>query len=179
MARAAANWLAAQTPAANVLVVGGGTLVDVVREWDHAYELSASGAHWLAIRGMSLTAELAASLLPDARRVDDVSQIQRDVGGPLQVFACERFLREEHDGALPHGWHVTSDSIAARVAQALAAGELVLLKSALPAEAGSSDVATARAKQAGFVDDYFDVAAQGLAVRIVNLRDADFAESAW
>ena len=28
------SWLTAQTPAANVLVVGGGALADVVREWD-------------------------------------------------------------------------------------------------------------------------------------------------
>jgi len=64
---------------------------------------------------------------------------------------------------LPHAWSVTSDSIAARLAQAVAAGELVLLKSAAPPpDLGAAD----------YVDEWFATAARDVpSVRIVNLRE--------
>ena len=52
------------------------------------------------------------------------------------VFDVTGFMRQIEPrlqgSKLPYGWSVTSDSIAARVAAVLAAGELVLLKPALP-----------------------------------------------
>jgi aspartokinase-like uncharacterized kinase len=68
---------------------------------------------------------------------------------------------------LPVGWHVTSDSIAARVADVVGASELVLLKSKLPDGGESSE----------FVDEYFETAAANLSrLRAVNLRDPGFPE---
>jgi 5-(aminomethyl)-3-furanmethanol phosphate kinase len=147
------RWLAAQSPAANVLVVGGGAIVDALRELDRASPLSAETAHWLAVRAMNLTAAVAAELLGD-------------VPG-LEVLDVESFLREDQHNAdaLPCGWHVTSDSIAARVATARKAGELVLLKSALPADRD-------------YVDAHFPIAAGNQPVRFVNLRDPRFVEVA-
>ena len=69
-------------------------------------------------------------------------------------------------------WQVTSDSIAAHVALRLGAAELVLLKSILPV--GRFQHRTTG--RLGFVDAHFPTAVGALPVRIVNLRDADFAE---
>ncbi len=89
----------------------------------------------------------------------------------LVLFDVEQFLREVEPRLaavpLPHTWDVTSDSIAARVAELLGAEELVLLKSGLPSPRG--DLAGWAASD--YVDRYFPVAATRLArVRAVNLR---------
>ena len=66
-------------------------------------------------------------------------------------------------------WEVSSDSIAARLAVVVGAEELVLLKSALPADVRNLG---------DFVDAAFDETSRDLKViRLVNLRDADFAEA--
>jgi aspartokinase-like uncharacterized kinase len=87
------------------------------------------------------------------------------------VFESEPFLRDGEarwtGTPLPHGWHVTSDSIAARVAECLGAAELVLLKSAPP----PSDLSEAMDAATGYVDGHFAVAARELrSVRCVDLR---------
>ncbi|NUQ61799.1 MAG: hypothetical protein HUU20_04880 [Pirellulales bacterium] len=69
---------------------------------------------------------------------------------------------------LPHTWDVTSDSIAAALAAALSARELVLLKSCARPEPWSS---LREAAEAGYVDRFLPVAAAGLdRVRFVDLR---------
>jgi aspartokinase-like uncharacterized kinase len=71
---------------------------------------------------------------------------------------------------LPASWDVTSDSIAARLAQLISADELVLLKSTLPT--GSTCAAWSTEE---FVDRFFPQAAASLRrVRVVNLRSATF-----
>ncbi len=170
------RWRAQQSPAVEVLIVGGGGLAEAVRRLDAARRLDPVEAHWLCIRAMSLTASIVASWLDEARLVRSLGAIDRSQLAPLQILDAEPFLRQDagRGGALPCGWHVTSDSIAARAARLLEANELVLLKSTLPRE-----VTSRRALgQAGFVDEYFATASQGLTVRAVNLRDDNFPQLA-
>ncbi|MEX0978075.1 MAG: hypothetical protein WDZ48_04450 [Pirellulales bacterium] len=166
-------WLATQPPAANVIVVGGGPLVDSLRALDRIHALSDETAHWLAIRAMSLTSAIVAELLSEATLVRSPEELRLESAGPPQILDVEEFLRKEHrgNGALPCSWDVTSDSIAARLANVLDAGELVLLKSALPADATYKSAA-----QGGYVDARFAASACLLSVRCVNLRDRQFAE---
>jgi aspartokinase-like uncharacterized kinase len=168
------RWLAAQSPAAGVLVVGGGALVDRLRELDRVAGLPAETAHWLAVRAMSLTAAAAAHRLAEATLVRSPGQLQLSSLGAPQILDVEEMLRHDQGtpAALPCSWDVTSDSIAARVATTLDAQELVLLKSSLPAPAEKGEAWA----EAGFVDAYFARAARGLAVRIVDLRDPDFRQ---
>lgn len=173
------RWRAEQTPAAAVLLVGGGAFVDRLRALDRTHALRPETTHWLAVRAMSLTASVAAELLgagPPVRSLDAVAPYLSAAPPALAVFDVEAFLRAEQGtaAALPCGWHVTSDSIAAHLAAALDADELVLLKSALP-PTGSSAAAAER----GYVDAHFPVAASGLTVRLVNLRDPRFAQATW
>ncbi len=168
-------WFARQSPACNVLVVGGGRFVELLREWDRRAGVPAETMHWLAVRAMSITAALVAELLPDARCAATLDELRRNESGGVQIFDVERFLRDDgrRRDALPQDWRVTSDSIAARIAAQIDADELVLLKSTLPAERGDLESWT----REGFVDGYFANAAEGLAVRAVDLRDGCFAES--
>ena len=165
------GWLAEQPPAVNVLIAGGGKLADVIREADAAWGLGDEAAHWLCVDVTGISARLLAAMLPDCRweaAWDGLLPLLDGGGGgqPI-IFSPVQFLREIEarlpPRPLPHSWSVTSDSIAARIAQVLSAGELVLLKSADP-PGQTSD-------RPPYVDDYFATAAQGLNhVRFVNLR---------
>ena len=134
------GWLAEQPPAVNVVIAGGGKLADVIREADAAWGLGDEAAHWLCVDVMGVSARLLATLLPDCRWEDawDGLLPLLGVGDGRQpiIFSPVQFLREVETDLpprpLPHSWSVTSDSIAARIAQVLPAGELVLLKSADP-----------------------------------------------
>lgn len=165
------GWLAEQTPAVNVLIAGGGKLADVIREADAAWGLGDEAAHWLCVDVMGVSARLLATLLAESRwesAWDDLLPwLAASDGCQPIVFCPVQFLREIEAALppppLPHSWSATSDSIAARIAQALSADELVLLKSAdPPAQAACGPP---------YVDEHFAAAAQGLnRVRFVNLR---------
>jgi hypothetical protein len=179
------------------MVVGGGRLADAIRDARARHPLDDEAAHWLCIRLLGVTAELVARLLPEARlirRLDELSvewtsvrsgglkSALRGNGSPppggegLWILEPESFLRDEElplgANPLPHTWDVTSDSIAARLAVALGARELVLLKSGLPPAADLDE-----ASRSGYVDAYFPHAAAGVpAVRCVNLRANGFPQ---
>ncbi|HVA50067.1 MAG TPA: hypothetical protein VNH11_27115 [Pirellulales bacterium] len=165
------RWLGEQPAAANVLVVGGGRMADVVRDFDRRHGLRSADAHWLAIAAMALNARLVAALLPEALWLESLLDNGiRDA--PLSILNPARFLREDEAagsaGRLPMSWQATSDSIAARAAELLAADELVLLKSTSPPEPATVEVLLA----AGYVDAFFAKASGGVArVRYCNLRD--------
>lgn len=161
----------------NLIVVGGGRFADAVRQYDAALGLG-ERAHWLAIRAMRLSGYLVAETLPGAKPNVRYDQLPRDepTVDPCSVWivdALDFVERLPAELALPATWSVTSDSIAARLAQAVNADELVLLKSTLP-----GNIATFNdARAAALVDDYFPIAAQRLGeARLVNLRDGDFPE---
>jgi aspartokinase-like uncharacterized kinase len=168
------RWISLQPAAADVMIVGGGALVDALRALAREQSLSAERAHWLAVGAMSLTAALAANLLADARLVRAVDGLSSSSPGAVRILDVEQFLRENAEGEnpLPCTWDVTSDSIAARVAVAIGAAELVLLKSALPGDRPTLDALA----QAGYVDRYFPSAARGLDVRCVHLRNPEFSQ---
>lgn len=158
------SWLKRQSTAANVFVAGGGPLAEAVREWDHRFQLGEEASHWMCIDLLDTTASLLAKLLPEASLTKDWQSLGAQ---SLQVFASASFLRDHEwslPGAkLPHSWDVSSDSIAARVAEVTQAAELVLLKSTLT----STEL----------VDAHFTKGIQNIAhVRVVNLRDEGFPE---
>lgn len=169
------EWLASQPPAINILIAGGGPLVDAIRQVSQLQSLSDESAHWLCIDAMSVTSRLLADLLTDFERItefDDLShRIATSTTKPI-VFDPNEFLRkhESHQPGhvLPHSWAATSDSIAARLAEVLAADELVLLKSTDP-PASELRVLT----DLGYVDQHFPSFTNShFQHRFVNLREA-------
>lgn len=166
-------WLDSQPPMHTALLVGGGRLADAVREYDRLHALDEEAAHWLAVGAMQLTARLAAALLPEAMWIEAVDHLD-NAASSLSIVDPWHLLRDA-DRRSPHpllaGWQVTSDSIAARLAELCGACELVLLKSALPGEASVAAAAAAR-----YVDAFFPQALSLPNVRCVNLRDDSFSE---
>lgn len=141
-----------------VLVPGGGPFANAVREADRLHAPGETSAHWMAVLAMDQHAHLLAGLLPSAVLVTDVSTVERAIAaGRVALLAPFAWLRAADP--LPHGWHVTSDSIAAWVAGQLGAGLLVLLKALEGAADGHGellpDADAASLVAQGMVDEHF------------------------
>src|SRR5262245_27056811 len=81
----------------------------------------------MAILAMDQFAYAIASAIPGSRVVHDAAEIQDALASSqVPVLAPYRWMLAAD--VLPHGWQVTSDSIAAFIAGALDAERLVLLK---------------------------------------------------
>ena len=115
------RWLAVEDEMQNVVVVGGGRVVDALRELDRRQPMPAEVSHRLAIQAMSLTAELVAQRMNEATKVAKLEQLRLSTPCGVQILEVEQFMSEDSGSAnaLPAGWHVTSDSIAARIAKIL------------------------------------------------------------
>jgi 5-(aminomethyl)-3-furanmethanol phosphate kinase len=110
-----------------VVVPGGGPFADAIREFDRTYGLSDEVAHWMAVLAMDQYAEVLASRIPESRLIVEPGCIQEALEqGSCVVLAPSRWMRSAD--VLPHSWRVTGDSIAAFVAGALDAGQLLLIK---------------------------------------------------
>lgn len=139
---AAVGIIAAAAVRRRLLVVpGGGPFADAVRHAAPRLKLSDSAAHWMAILAMDQYAHVLADRIAGGALVEDPEDVRHAIqGGCVPVLMPFRWLRRADP--LPHGWHVTSDSIAAWVAGELHAPRLLLVK---PPHAGG----------ASMVDEYF------------------------
>jgi aspartokinase-like uncharacterized kinase len=155
-----------------VVIAGGGPSVDVIRALARIHGLDDLRAHQLALDALDLTAILLATLLPGSLVVDRIDSLAAAWDArSIPILAPRRCLDElDRTGTdpLPASWDVTSDAIAARLAAALSADCLILLKStSLPAQATRRDAA-----RLGLVDPILPGAARSLArVEYVNLRE--------
>ena len=123
-----------------VVIIGGGPSTDIVRDLDRIHGLGdARDPTTWPLRSLDLTAHLLAALVrvPSGRRPSGQCLGSTSSGAPAG-FRCSTcpspvYLELEDsksDDPLELSWDVTTDSIAARVAERLCAVELVLLKSA-------------------------------------------------
>jgi len=162
----------------DVLVVpGGGSTTDLVRSWDRTFQLGEERSHWLALRGLALSAHFLASLLP---RADVIAQLEdrlalaaAGVTPIVDMYAWAR-ADEASPDHLPHSWDVTSDSLAVRLALVSEAAELIVLKSV---DFSGQDWQQAAA--ADIVDPFFpEIMERGhgrLRVQILNFRRLSLA----
>ncbi|MHB8866687.1 MAG: amino acid kinase family protein [Pirellulaceae bacterium] len=184
LGRVLTDWLDRQSILDTLLIVGGGELVDAIRQMDQEYGLDKEVAHWLAVRAMNLNGFVVSQLVPGGTWTASLGHWRGDQepNRPRRRFLSpDYFLRWEEPMLpgvrLPLGWHVTSDSIAARVAEVCQAQELVLLKSTVPTTA-RLPISGAEAVTTGFVDRQFLASAAPVKrIRAVNLRDAAFEET--
>ena len=175
------RWLSRQNHHCQLLVAGGGALVDTIREYDRRFELSAEEVHHLCIEAMSVTSQMLSCLLPGMRRVSRIDDLQKVCNSNkpkvrLMVEFPSWLNNSQHELSqrLPASWDVTSDSIAAGIAGQLGSCELTLLKSCTPPAAQSLSALAER----GYVDRHFPNLAVSLpAVRLVNLRDQNWVET--
>lgn len=146
-----ARWLhrLAHSPGARfVAVPGGGPFADAVRAVQQVWRFSDEVAHTMAIGAMDqfgrLLCGIEAASMPCTTLPGIVAAWDR---GALPVWLPARVM--DGDAELPRNWDVTSDTIAAWLAQTLGASGLVLVKSCdLPPEPRDPE----RLAAAGIVD---------------------------
>jgi aspartokinase-like uncharacterized kinase len=148
-----------------LVVAGGGGAADLVREWDRLHRLGESRSHRLAIQSLSLGAAFLADGL-DGRVVADRESAQAAwSANQIPFLDVAVFLENEVTAGaepLPASWDVTSDSIAAWIAERWPA-RLVLVKSTSPESALDR-----------YVDPYFAVACARLErVEWIDLRGGE------
>ncbi|HTN76624.1 MAG TPA: hypothetical protein VL096_15295 [Pirellulaceae bacterium] len=168
-------WLQTQPPAENQLIAGGGALADAVRAYDALHRLGETRSHRLCLELLRTTGRLLEDLLAlAAARHPHVPRRQQAIR-VLDVASClsDPELVQRSPITLPETWDVTTDSLAAHLAELLNADELVLLKSA----ALEQSCSVQQAAQLGYVDPFFPRAAARLTkIRAVNLRDDKVSE---
>ena len=138
-----------------VIVVGGGAVVDGLRQIDAAAPQQDRLMHELALDGMHLLAQI----------VSRSTGLQLSTNPERTRAACildvpTWLLTQDRSTSLPASWDVTSDSIAARVAGAYDAA-LMLAKST-PPPAAWSGTTFASLVETGWVDRFFPQAAAGV-----------------
>ncbi len=134
-----------------VIVPGGGLFADAVRDAQKLSKMSDASAHRLAVLAMDQYGLLMASmnpLLATARtemEIDERTWQHRGIVWlPSQMVLA--------DDSIPQTWDVTSDSIAAWLAEKLGAQHLVLVKSNKPDE---SELCLRMMTKNGMVDQAF------------------------
>jgi 5-(aminomethyl)-3-furanmethanol phosphate kinase len=177
-------WHAVQQEAINLLVVGGGDLVEAIRVLDRQHGLDKQLAHWLCVELMDATAKVAAEILHVGEVLNSPTELQAWLDDhrdrrwscpPLAIVQPSAYytqrLAQVSGCTLPEDWRTTSDSIASWLATCCQADELVLLKSCAAPVQGSFDTVTAEAlAEAAFVDASFPQAAQAIPrVRFIDL----------
>lgn len=168
------QWLAVQQPAHNVLIAGGGPLVEQIRAWHAEEPIEDAAAHWMCVDLLTVTAHMLHAWMPEIPLVEDDCLLCQRVGEPgATIFGPAPWMRHSEPGLpgtwLPSNWETTSDSIAGRLAAALLADEFVLMKSALPRRKTSRELSALAA--VGYIDSVLAQMAPELPrTRLVNLR---------
>jgi len=136
-----------------LIVVGGGAPVEGLRQVGAACDQPPERMHRLALHAMQLTARLVAETLglPQTTSLTPAQPAVLDLhSAPAASSAIAH---------LPHSWDVTSDSLAAAVAQVIPA-ELLLVKSVPPPAQTIDQLATC-----GWIDQHFPATCSQLAIR--------------
>lgn len=122
------EWLASRSEERLLLVPGGAGMADTIRDFHRVHHLSQETCHWLALRTLTVSAHFLTELIPGSCVVPDVISLPRKRVAILDAFSFAT-ADELRPGRLEHSWRVTSDSIAARVAELTKASHLLLFKS--------------------------------------------------
>jgi len=107
------------------IVPGGGEFADNVRKFDKTYNLSNVVAHKMAILAMDQYGLFLSDIAPNSYVSYDLKEIINSASGMLPIFLPSKFMFR--NDPLEHSWDVTSDAIAAYIADVLHVKKLVLV----------------------------------------------------
>lgn len=171
------SWRLDQPSARDVFIGGGGRFADEIRRLEGVHGWGDEASHWLCVEILGMTAQLIHQLIPDARVVKNLAEVDQ-CSDRSCILDCRVFCRENAQSgelALPRSWDATTDAIAASVADTLGAHELVLLKSTAPPARSDGDVNLESLVATGFVDRAFASAiGHRVAIRAIDCRAAEW-----
>ena len=114
-----------------IIVPGGGVFADAVRDAQKVSKISEACAHKLAVLAMDQFGLLLANMNADLA----VAKSEMEIDERIWQHRCIVWLPSQMvlaDESIPKSWDVTSDSIAAWLAEKVDAQQLVLVKSDKP-----------------------------------------------
>lgn len=164
------EWLSKQSPAENLVIFGGGELIDAIRHLDQVHPGNPMETHWTCVGLLDVTFHLATQWF-DWNLVRSSADFQRGVDQgftgdrPTLIRVSAFYHREARIAAerrLPLDWTTTTDSIAALLALQSKADEVILLK--------SCDVDQAKSIQDLAESGVVDMALPRIASQISELR---------
>jgi len=133
-----------------VIVPGGGAFANKVRDLQNAIRFDDASAHRLAMLGMHQMAEIYFTMHERFAPADSLDGIARVTAtGLVPVWLPLQMCQNDKD--IPADWTITSDGLAARLAERLGAAPLVLLKSV---HVTSDETAEELARE-GVIDEAF------------------------
>ena len=112
-----------------VIVPGGGAFADQVRLAQHRWQFDDKTAHRMAILAMQQMALLFNGIKSNFTIANSLLDIQKQLHKQKIVIWSPNIV-ELDKAAIQASWDITSDSLAAWLAKALSARELILVKSA-------------------------------------------------
>lgn len=140
-----------------VIVPGGGLFADTVRAVEQKVQLSDKGAHHLALLAMDQFAQLLADMQPDLVLADsELALAERSWQHRGIIWLPSAMVLA--DQAIPNSWDVTSDSLAAWLADKLDAQKLILIKSVTAHTSNMMELV-----QQGMIDKAFPAFIEGRA----------------
>ncbi len=134
-----------------IIVPGGGVFADAVRDAQKVSKISDACAHKLAVLAMDQFGLLLANMNPELA----VARTEMEIDERIWQHRCIIWLPSQMvlaDDSIPKSWDVTSDSIAAWLAEKVNAQQLVLVKSDKPAGA---ELSLRMMSENGVVDQAF------------------------
>ncbi len=125
-----------------VVVPGGGPFADCVRREQPRIGFDDPAAHRMALLAMAAFGTALASLSPALKPAASLAEIRGALaGGAVPVWLPLDLLEGHAD--VPESWNMTSDSLAAWLAERLSASRLIFLKRAAPAKDSLSGLVAA------------------------------------
>lgn len=130
-----AQWESGLPAAQTLVVVGGGAMINAMRDLYALHELDEAEMHWRCVRLLRATFEIAGELFPHWKRVATAQQLDGVLADAntsatyLIAVDCFYFPNSPSGKMLTESWDTTADSIAAGLARLCGAAELHLLKS--------------------------------------------------
>ncbi|MCH9766011.1 MAG: uridylate kinase [Alphaproteobacteria bacterium] len=133
-----------------VLVAGGGAFADEVRRLQRTLQASDKAAHRMAILAMHQNALALADLQPELKPVETIADVRLALrSGRVPIWLPLKMC--DRDRTIARDWSITSDGLAARLAERLGDCDVLVLKSrSVPATADAHALAAA-----GVVDPSF------------------------
>jgi hypothetical protein len=109
-----------------LIVPGGGPFADLVRNVDKEFGLSDEIAHKMAILAMDQYGLLISDLMSQSITIKTLEEAKRVPEKVATIILPSSLMF--HTDSLKHAWDVTSDSIAAHIAELLDVKKLILIK---------------------------------------------------
>ncbi|MCC9599987.1 hypothetical protein LOC67_05390 [Stieleria sp. JC731] len=164
------RWHSLQSPADDYLIVGGGNLIEAIRELDALHNLPPDWIHWHCVDLLKSTHHWLADRLPSFDPIQTQEEFAAQKGRPHScanmIVRVDSFYHQGVDANLPEDWRTTTDAIAGYLAKLLMAEEFVLLKSC----DADGALSVAELAKRGIIDEALPMIADGLPkMRIINL----------